>query len=886
MATLRIDAQSAGLDQARQDLLQLRQRMTDINVQLERNATEYRRASEVQRQNLKLGREELTLARRRASNSAAQIRNYIAEQNELKRLAREKERANRISRAFQSTLRGLAQDFRFFAVGIAVQGLQDFARDVVRISTETETARATLRQFTNDVEGTFQRLERESRTLVGIDLTSITQTFTQFRAGGAEAEEAITLIRGFSKSLAELGVVGHETVRFMGQLRQSFAANRIEGDDVKTLIEVMPTFLNRASQSLGVQVESWKDLQDAIDASGKTVRQFYVDLARQQDLESAGADLNTFRAQSELFREEVQRLQRRLGEIFLPTLTSIVSGLRELVSATNEETDAISRLNIEIENIPQRGIFQGEAQPGIVQTKQRLSEVVSELRTVRTEIESVEQSFDANIGEVRDRVQAELRTLRESSRDTPGGVSGFAGRGIRQEIDRQARLLSQINRLIRNRQLLAAEVLKIEQQITAETTRQVSRPTPTFEADVERPRSTLFPQQRPETPDTSTRRPLSEIGPSTREVLTVVQALGGTLSEDLQRLRRVLVPSTETSDQFGGIRPTIPSQFQAGGIDAPPGQVSPQEMINLPDLSEGISDINQMIAILQITSRDALNRLRVNARVASIPVFNFARGLRGLGGVLRQAKTDSDEYTRSLEARRRQFAEDLNREALGRQRFSRNALETGTGIAFDLTEIPIQQLQLGARAADQRGGVGRQASAAFADVQRDLARRIEEIENTRELSARERAERITEIQRAAAQRREDIEISAARRIAEIDRQLAEARRNALASFVDNAISQINRLIQAELASRLIQQLSGALPGPLGAAALIATSFGLTAARAGIGALRQSSVDNQIQRVNSASGQNSIVLETRYDDGTIRKQNDGRARVINEGRTPR
>ena len=158
-------------------------------------------------------------------------------------------------------------------------------------------------------------------------------------------------------------------VRFMGQLRQSFAANRIEGDDVKTLIEVMPTFLNRASQSLGTNIESWKDLQAAIDASGKTVRQFYVDLARQQDLQSAGADLNTFRAQSELFREEVQRLQRRLGEIFLPTLTSVVSGLRELISGTDDSTDAVSRLNIEIEKTPRGGIFQGEAQPGIVQTK-------------------------------------------------------------------------------------------------------------------------------------------------------------------------------------------------------------------------------------------------------------------------------------------------------------------------------------------------------------------------------------------------------------------------------------------------------------------------------------------------------------------------------------
>ena len=85
MATIRIDARSAGLDEARQDLLRLRQRMTDINVALERNATEYRRASEVQRVNLRLGREELVLARRRASNSAAQIRLTIAEANEVKK---------------------------------------------------------------------------------------------------------------------------------------------------------------------------------------------------------------------------------------------------------------------------------------------------------------------------------------------------------------------------------------------------------------------------------------------------------------------------------------------------------------------------------------------------------------------------------------------------------------------------------------------------------------------------------------------------------------------------------------------------------------------------------------------------------------------------------
>ena len=57
-------------------------------------------------------------------------------------------------------------------------GVADFTRSIINIGAETETARATLRQFTTDVEGTFQRLARESQTLIGIDLTDILFSFT------------------------------------------------------------------------------------------------------------------------------------------------------------------------------------------------------------------------------------------------------------------------------------------------------------------------------------------------------------------------------------------------------------------------------------------------------------------------------------------------------------------------------------------------------------------------------------------------------------------------------------------------------------------------------------------------------------------------------------
>lgn len=263
----------------------------------------------------------------RLRNSRVSIQSIATEE---RRLASERRRNAREAleqeRARQQALRETLLILANFGREISFIG-----GEFVRVAAQTETLRATLNQFATDADALFRRLQTEARNLIGIDLDSFVQNFVQLRAAGADAEESISIIRGFTLSLGELGVVGPETLRFFGQLRQLFSANRIEGDDVKTLIEVLPTFLRIASTALGRNVESWKELQGAVEASGRTVRQFVVDLARQQEQVARGIPVDSFRGQSERFRDALQELNRTLGRELLPVLTR---GVRALTSFT------------------------------------------------------------------------------------------------------------------------------------------------------------------------------------------------------------------------------------------------------------------------------------------------------------------------------------------------------------------------------------------------------------------------------------------------------------------------------------------------------------------------------------------------------------------------
>ena len=267
--------------------------------------------------------------------------------NEIARVkkAEQDERIRRIqaaTRAEQAELTRRRDNYRRFfndlrqsvldiSVFNAVDLGRNIGRDILQIATDTERAIQTLRKFSTEPEQLFSRLKRETQDLINLDVEGFTRVFVSLSAAGAEAEDVITVIRGMSQALAELGTSTFETDRFMQQLRQSFSANRVEGDDVKSLIEVMPDFLQRVSKELGVNVESWKDLQDILDNTGRTWRETIVAISRTADI-NANINLNTLSSQSALLSKEIRDLQRDIATGLTPALTSAVREIRAFYS--------------------------------------------------------------------------------------------------------------------------------------------------------------------------------------------------------------------------------------------------------------------------------------------------------------------------------------------------------------------------------------------------------------------------------------------------------------------------------------------------------------------------------------------------------------------------
>ncbi len=245
--------------------------------------------------------------------------------------AQQAESLKRQSRNYRRFADEARRALSFLSVDVVLRGAANFTRNLVSVASETEKTRATLSNFTDDVEGLFDRLQDASKDLINIDVSQFTKQFVAFRAAGATVDDATQIIRGFSIAAAALGKGADETTRAMRQLTQSFSVNKIEGDDVKSIIEVLPNFLQIASKVLNTNIQSWKQLNSAIEKAGLTVREFYTQVGGSFE---ANIDLNldTYSAQSALLTKELANLSREIGEKLLPLLTGLAKEARTTIT--------------------------------------------------------------------------------------------------------------------------------------------------------------------------------------------------------------------------------------------------------------------------------------------------------------------------------------------------------------------------------------------------------------------------------------------------------------------------------------------------------------------------------------------------------------------------
>lgn len=216
--------------------------------------------------------------------------------------------ARAISSAFRASVQAAAN---YQAVGASLASL----------GVEGETAAQSLVDIARAEDGlTFENLRRATTALVG---------------AGLQFEQATDLTRGFARQLAIVNASAEDQSRFFLQLTQAYAGNVAEGNDLRTIFEVMPQLLRIGTQALGIQLNTWKDLGPALETAGISLREFL-----QLSSEVAGQDVidpNQFRIQQERLSESVEQLARVIGQQLLPILTQATRGLTGFINTLSAD---------------------------------------------------------------------------------------------------------------------------------------------------------------------------------------------------------------------------------------------------------------------------------------------------------------------------------------------------------------------------------------------------------------------------------------------------------------------------------------------------------------------------------------------------------------------
>lgn len=880
MARLNIDVTAQ--NRARRELLDLRGQIDSINRQITTNAVVSRNADDVQKGKLRTDREELILSKRLLTDRAAGVRLYQAEAREVERLAREKQKLNTVS----NTLRRSLSDLRFHITGLVTTevlfGVTSLVRGIVEIGSETESARATLRQFSSDVDVTFGRLERISQTLTGIDLPDIISIFTQLRAAGAEAEEAEAIILGLTKSLTELGRTRFDIQRFFLQTTQGFSRGKIAAEDFTTIFELLPNVFQLATRLLGQTVTSTDDLKDALDRSGISAREFFVALGQQQVLEAAGADTNTFRVQTELLREEWQGFQRDLSQQVLPTLTKVVQFLRASGVAF--------------------GIFEAPEPTNLEAAQSELTRVNAELRDIADNRSLVD------VDDILGSINAELQRL-STENPLQFFFSNFQDlEGVMQDLQND---LVEAESLFKERERILERIVTLsekeadaqERTTTTLKERIGSRPRPTGDLSLDAPSATFTPAPRGPlglpSPEQEFggfgRRPvyqraLSEIGPQFQsDVIDILSDVRDNAQNVIQNTTRQVIAGTVT--------PNLITPRQARR-DISPFLPSAPIVPPLPDLS-GVPDEIDVQALLEDARLFRRGQRPVRGDVISdiaafIPNDQFEAELEELEENYREEERLNNERLRRLQ----RFGRDLDRIVEQEQQRRERLAEAFVGIGFSALEIPSQIFDINRGGAESREQTSQGAISQIETLERDLQRRIDEIRESGVLSERDRQERITKLLEAAEQRRTDIQIEHSRRISEIDQQTARSRSDAYIDFAQNALREINKVIIAELTLKLVRAAASAVSGDLvgaaanlsGAGVYAAAFAGFGIADLGISGARAASAESQAQQAQRRfeNANRNVTIETTrtYDSGKSRLEREQGHILDQEGRSAR
>ena len=210
----------------------------------------------------------------------------------------------------------------------ATVGLVTLGRDLLNAGIEAQAASVRINALAKsygEVDGVTDVAARAAKqfALGNVEAqNAVTNLYGRLRPMGVSLKDIETVFFGVNKAAKQVGLSTYDTSEVLLQLSQALGSGKLQGDELRSIMERMPAVGQAVAKVMGVSASEIKRL----GSEGKITTDVMI---------RAAAELNKIvpppPTPMQEFQKALQDLRSELGENLLPILTPFVKGLTELL---------------------------------------------------------------------------------------------------------------------------------------------------------------------------------------------------------------------------------------------------------------------------------------------------------------------------------------------------------------------------------------------------------------------------------------------------------------------------------------------------------------------------------------------------------------------------
>lgn len=211
------------------------------------------------------------------------------------------------------------------------------AGKAINVAFERQAAEQKLKNFTSSTEeyNIALALAAETSQKFGLSqteaLTSLADMNSRLRGLGFGLKEVSEIQQGFQAIVMQSGTSAEDAAGAFLQLSQALGSGRLQGDELRSILERMPTLAQRIADSMGVSTAKIRELGAAGELTSDIVQKALAEAAAEAD--NMGNKLSASQAAMKAFGQAADRAFAALGNALAPI---VVPAIQAATWATQE----------------------------------------------------------------------------------------------------------------------------------------------------------------------------------------------------------------------------------------------------------------------------------------------------------------------------------------------------------------------------------------------------------------------------------------------------------------------------------------------------------------------------------------------------------------------